>query len=63
MRVRCECGERGQLLNGPSPSAHPRLPIGQLPWYQLAYFSAALFKTSFKNIVYLGINFQKYIMI
>ncbi len=28
MRVRCECGERGQLLNGPSPSAHPRLPIG-----------------------------------
>ncbi len=30
MKVRCECGERGQLLNGPSPSAHPRLPIGQL---------------------------------
>jgi hypothetical protein len=26
---------RGQLLNGPSPSAHPRLPIGQL---RLSYF-------------------------
>ncbi len=24
------CGERGQLLNGPSPAAHPRPPIGQL---------------------------------
>jgi hypothetical protein len=25
-----KCGERGQLLNGPSPSAHPCLPIGHL---------------------------------